>query len=331
MKIKYFLCGVILCAAFTAAPAQDNIIFDINRTKDVLPFFQVEAVAGNKRTLLWDRHEGTSKWLIILDGKRVNFRNANWRSVQRIDDYTYVIAYKDPDFSVEQRLEFSNDFRRGSLILRFSSNLMHKVQAILLLDTHLGEAGAAPFTVSNGSAISKETEFIGLNIPQEILSGSSEVPLVLELDSANSVRLTRVVMANYIRLNSQPYRYIINEGRDFTTLYHENNDGAILFEFIETVVMPGESKDFIISFNVEGWNYENIVALPPSPPEVIDDTANQDQFSFLKDYLAAIKAIIDKIDTLQAEPARINETSVSGIESQVLEQERIRTEYENLR
>ena len=334
--IKWFL----LLSSWLPLFAQDagsSTKLEVSKEEEPTSFFRVQAVKDRASTLLWDSHNDkpTSKWRMTINGKNFDLKNSHWKPVIKESEAKYLLPYSDMEYVVEQVLEFFGERRYGKLTLRFTNNSGEKLKLkpILLLDTRLGEKAHTPFRLADGSLITAETEFRGRDVPDRVImsEGDDGISLTLEFGPSLPVRPERIVMANYYRLNAKPVGFIVHKARDFMSHHHINqNDSAILLEYKEVEVSGKESVEFPFIFGL-GAEASSVNELPPeeAPPEETPAKDLQPIRDSLNERLRLINGLIDEIDVMVREKSGITEESVSGIETRVREQEKLRREYES--
>ena len=278
MRTRFFAAVLavpaVLAAGTEARAADSSAVLELEDAAGA-SFLKTAAVQDDEFTSLWDRDVLSSGWLLGFSGKAHLPAEDGWERQEQRTERGGTLRYSIPDFTLNQELILSAGGRHALLKVQFTNNGRRRIRLRpeLLLDTNLGEYNGVPFLLPDGSAVTSETVREGDKVPEWIKSeyAAGGPSLVLSFDGITADRPQRVVMANWMRLKEKRRNAGVREGRSFDYLPFSENDSALLIQYDERALRPGQSMKLNLVFGLDEYQAGRVSfkAVPAPPPEDI--------------------------------------------------------------
>ena len=257
MRTRCFAAVLAALAAAAGARAGDSPgVLELEDSSGA-SFLKTAAVNDDEFTSLWDGDALSSGWLLNFSGKAHLPAEDGWERQEQRTERGGTLGYSIPDFTLNQELIQSAGGRHALLKVQFINNGRRRIRLRpeLLLDTNLGEYKGVHFLLPDGSAVTSETIREGESVPEWIKSeyASGGPSLVLSFDGITADRPQRVVMANWMRLRESRRNVTVREGRSFDYLPFSENDSALLIQYDERALRPGQSMKLNLVFGLEEY------------------------------------------------------------------------------
>lgn len=224
----------------------------------------VDPAKGRYEPLVFDVDPRTSFLTLSFDGRQAKLGDSG--------DYRFTVTKTDTGAAIEYRsascvLVEAIDFvvSNGSALadgFRFTFTMTNSSQADaeiglrFLVDTCLGEKSSSHFRTDLQPKIAAETGFTPTSGDSWIESMNDKAALMVVLRGSGYAPPDRAVLANWKRLNEEPWLLEPVAGRSFTLLPYSVNDSALALYWQPATVRKGESRkaEIILGvFNENGY------------------------------------------------------------------------------
>jgi len=260
---------LLLCLLPVALPAADWVELknDFIRVKveQESGRYILQTVMGNpdnprddRKYLSYNDSPPTSFTTIAFDGgkKVYKFGSSSGKLIKKptVENGTLVTIWSIKDCWITQTLNFTNSpttRRADSVKIAYKVvNRSDKVQKIgirILIDTSLGEADGTPYFLPGIGTVDDEKEFVGANIPAYWYSFDNlKRPRVRSMGTTKGKQVTtpdRLVFASWKKLDSNPWKYEVNEGSSFRRSLLGARDSAVALYFNTKECSPGREME----------------------------------------------------------------------------------------
>ena len=300
-------------------------------------FFIVSALSPDEKQALWDEDTSSTTWILFINGAAVTPSEDGWnREYNETSDDVYTLKYTNRAYALENRIVLSSSRMHLLLSSTFTNNSSEKVtiSQAFLLDTVLGEVTGLPFLTPDGSYIDSEKQFTGAKIPEWIgtVKSNDEPGLYIFFnDDSLADPPDSITLANWLRLkqNTKDYPYV--EGRSFNNPPYSESDSAMLLDFPEKPLNPGESLTVNVLMgliaaqpNADSFKHLGSVAIDPEK-----ENFNLKSYT-IKQRLAGVEILLDELNELLEKDEAVSENTVNNIIEKLQYQEKLLAEYENL-
>ena len=300
-------------------------------------FFIVSAFSPDEKQALWDEDTSSTTWILFINGTAVTPSEDGWnREYNKTNDDDYTLKYTNRTYTLENRIVLSSSRMYLLISSTFTNNSSEKmtISQDFLLDTIIGEVTGLPFILPDGSYIDSEKQFAGAEIPEWLGTvKSNDEPGLYIFFNDNSLAdpPDSITLANWLRLkqNTKDFPYV--EGRSFNNPPYSEFDSAMLLDFHEKSLDPGESDTVNILMgvtaaqpNADSFKHLESVAIDPEK-----ENFNLKSYT-IKQRLAGIEILLDELNNLLENDDAVNENTVNNIIEKLQYQEKLLAEYENL-
>lgn len=185
------------------------------------------------------------------------------------------------------------------------SNL--KVGVRWVLDTNLGEK-KEHFRLATGEAVSAESRLEGSypDFYTSRLPADDSFGLLVMVGKAVTPP-SRVVFANWKRLDDSPWDYAFKAGRDFNLLPYSFNDSAVAEFFDSADLAPGSTREVIAALGLV--SAQTLVGARPASSNPLDDLLKKNQnpsLSAVDQDLASLETVLGQMEAKLADPTRVS-------------------------
>jgi len=203
--------------------------------------------------------ESSSKLLLLIDGQAVNLQEISNKSDSEDSETLLKGAWYSFDQGLLQIYYRDSPGQWFPVYFAVSNNSKqsHRYQLKILFDPYNSQLASHYSLIQNegSQALDGEAEIVSQN-PLKILEflRGPEVQLPhfsLALFSDGSDHFTkRTLLANQKRLWEDTSEYVYQKGRSFSYLPFSINDSALMSEFEEQILLPGQKKIFCLSWGI---------------------------------------------------------------------------------
>ena len=276
---------------------------------------------GKETALFLDRDPRTTILSILVNDKTYAMGDSfEFRQIAAKTEEGLAISWTSSRIIVEQRFAFAQTSEGGSPYLKVSVSLRNiaegnlKVGMRYLFDTYLGER-SIPFTTSNGP-VSGESEALS-PMPAYLSSASKDgVGFYILANGDGLTTPSRIVFANWKRLNDGPWDYAVRTSRNFNLLPYSINDSAVALYYPTQTLAPGETKTVHLLMG-SGQPVARSVASRPATATSETAAGQAAQATTTTGELAIIDDVLQRIDTLLRSPDTVTAAQVDEIRSLV--------------
>jgi len=284
---------------------------------------------------LWDDDENSSSWILSINGNLITPSESGWKRAYRETESGYRLTYSERLYSLETKINISENGRFILVTASFTNNSSEKVNyaPMLLLDTFLGESTGLPFKLPDGTFITGERIYETSDIPAWVGSTrSKEVPsLYIFPVTEMGERPISLIMANWQRLKQSGLDYDFEEGRSFDNLPFSEADSALMIRYREKILNPGESRvvKLVMGLSSDLPDSESFVSGGAAAPYPESERFRLREYTLIQ-RLRSVQSVLDELDYLLDNGGDISDEAVSDLEDSMADQEKLRGEYENL-
>ncbi|MCK5251133.1 MAG: hypothetical protein KAJ98_14270 [Spirochaetaceae bacterium] len=332
-QIAKFLSLALLSIVFAVNAYGFTLTIDGNNNES---FLSVNTVSGDDLQYpLWDRDKLSSGWILDIDGFYIAPADNGWIREYREVDGNHRLMYANRAYSFENNAVISSGGSHILITVRFLNNSTESVNfaPMLLLDTSLGEVTGLPFHMADGTYVSDEQFYEGTDVPDWVMSSrNSDTPsLIIFMDGKISTRPQSLTLANWLRLKQDGAMFEPEIGRDFSYLPFSEADSAVLLRYKEKRIASGESLEIalVVGLNENAPGPEAYKMLNPVSVDTEVENIRLREYA-LRQRIGEIRSVLDAIDILIDNDNVITGEAVTEIEVRTVNQEKLRTEYENL-
>jgi hypothetical protein len=173
-----------------------------------------------------------------------------------------------------------------------------------VLDTNLGEK-KDHFRLSSGEALSAETRLEG-DLPEAWTSAGSDGPGLLVMVGKAATVPSRVMFANWKRLDDASWDPGFKAGRDFNLLPYSFNDSAVAQFYDAQDLAPGAARDVVVLLGLSSTKtLAGAKVVSANPVDDLLQTSQDSGLSVLDQDLASLTALLSQIDARLAAPGRL--------------------------
>ena len=175
-----------------------------------------------------------------------------------------------------------------------------------VLDTNLGEK-KEHFRYSTGDTVSSETKLEGV-FPDWWASRSAnddQLGLLVMLGKGATVP-SKVIFANWKRIDDSPWDFPYKQGRDFNLLPYSFNDSAVVEYFDTQELTAGGSRDIVALIGL--LSSQTLAGSRVGSANPLDDLLKKNQnpaLSALDQDIASLQTLLTQIDAKVADPSRV--------------------------
>jgi len=181
-----------------------------------------------------------------------------------------------------------------------------KVGARWVLDTNLGEK-KDHFRTASGEVMAAEAKAEGALPDWWLSSPTSDDPFgLLVMLGKGATPPSRVVFANWKRLDDTPWDFAFKAGRDFNQLPYSFNDSAVALYYDAQDLAAGSTREIVVLMGLKSaQSFEGSRVGSANP---IDDLLKKSQnpaLGALDQDLASLQTLLAQIDAKIADPSRV--------------------------
>lgn len=235
----------------------------------------IDIAKGRYEPLVFDVDPRTSYATLSFAGKQFRLGDsADFRVTIAKTETGARISFRSAFCSVDEDLVFVSSTGAAlpdGLRLRYTiQNLSQKDAELglrILVDTWLGEKSGQHFRTDLRPRQTTELSFDGTGGNSWVSSPGDRADLMVLLEGAGVTKPDKVVLANWKRINDEPWIPEISQGRSFTLLPYSVNDSALALYWQPAKVAKGDSRSFetiLGSFNSAGYPIESSTEDPTS-------------------------------------------------------------------
>ncbi|MBL8967495.1 MAG: hypothetical protein JNG85_10815 [Spirochaetaceae bacterium] len=302
-----------LPGAFGLEAKEGLVKIVINESTARLSVYRLVDVAkGRYEALVFDQDPRTSFATLSVDGKQYKLGDAS--------DYRFTVSRTDTGARVEFRsaacvLREDIDFAKSAgaaladgLRLSFTmENVSQKDAEIglrLLVDTWLAEKSGLHFRTDKRARVVSETAIGPADEDRWIATPGDRAELMLAFAGDGVDRPDRILLANWKRLNDEPWAFDVNVARNFTLLPYSVNDSALALYWDPVLVPRGGSRKAVTvlgAFNEKGYPPEaSAGAVDPATSAIFSQTVLSaesagSEAAMVSD-LVAVRDLVSRID-----------------------------------
>jgi hypothetical protein len=213
-----------------------------------------------------------------------------------------LVASLSFEFLVSVSSTVTDGLRLGLSLVNVS-NSSAKVGVRWVLDTNLGEK-KEHFRLSSGTAIATETKLDG-NYPDSWASRSTrddQIGLMVMIGKA-STPPSRVIFANWKRLDDSVWDFPYKQGRDFNLLPYSFNDSAVAQYYDAQDLPPGSSRNIVVILGL--LSAQNFIGARIASANPLEDLLRKNQDSSLGvigQDMASLQTLLNQIDAKLLDP-----------------------------
>jgi hypothetical protein len=278
---------------------------------------------GNRTYRMGDANQFSEETIETVNGARFVWESSALQVIQDFEFITSVSASLAD--AVVVRLLITNTSERATT-----------VGARYIFDTELGEDGNTHFQTPQQDAYTREAEIEPSQSTWYWRSPSSELEGVGFQQTVFGSGVTspsRIVFANWKRLNESSWEYEVERRRNFNLLPYSINDSAAAVYYAPEPLNPGETREITSVFgNQSNGGYvlraRGETGISRVFQQVVSDDDSEATEASVRADLIAVEDLIEQIDSLLANPAEISRDDVEVLEGIVEELEERRAGYE---
>ena len=335
MNFRHWLLNTALLLAASAVFGQNSVGLSTAFDREGYLAPLTARSADGTETALWDDDEGSSGWFFRINDTVVSPLDSGWVPKNRGSENSEIAVLSNRSFEFTWTTVISGDGSHARITGRFTNNSTETINAapVLLLDTSLGEEGGASVSHGSGRLSPFRDSLYRAEIPGWIktVRNSASPDLTVLFDGHIPSRPQRVVLANWMRMRQSITSFEPIEGRSFDNLPFSRGDSAILLDYRDARIGSGESAEWVI-----------LIGLDEFPPDynsfesVVESTVSSDvENRRLREYtirrrLREIDGILDTLETYLNGERLLDGEALDELEQNTIEQERLKSEYENL-
>lgn len=333
---------IVALTVFVASSAgaldtkEGRIKLELHENTGRFSLYYLKDVQKDEYVPLFFAQDPRTSVLTILQGNktmRMGEAGGFQQSVEN-NDNTPTFVWTSPSLKITQAFTFikSNgaavvDGVKITLTLENLSNQPVSLGARYLIDTYLGEKGFSHFSTAKQSEITRETEVTAATGGEYFLSAASagsDVGLYVSLSDPGVTEPSRVIFANWKRLDDSPWTYVTNPARNFNLLPYSINDSAAAVYYDPQSVDPGKSRTIVTvmgNTTSKGYSvaaqesstaqnisqlYQNVVN--SSPASGSSSTAEK-----LQSYYLTVNDVIQQINQLLASKDTVTDDQIQAL------------------
>lgn len=215
-----------------------------------------------------------------------------------------LVATLSLDFLVSANSAVADGVRLALSVVNVSENPT-RVGLRWVLDTNLGEK-KDHFRLANGELVGSETK-IDSSLPDFWISRGPDTPgLLVMVSKAGSVP-SKLVFANWKRLDDSSWDPNFRAGRDFNLLPYSFNDSAVAQYYDPQDLAPGATREVVIYLGLASSQTFQGARVASANP--LDDLLKKNQnpaLSALDQDLASLDTLVNQINAQLANPDRVS-------------------------
>jgi hypothetical protein len=216
-----------------------------------------------------------------------------------------LVATLTLDFLISAASTVADGLRLG-LVLVNVSEASAKVGARWVLDTNLGEK-KDHFRLASGEVLNTESKAEGTLPDWWLSTPAADDPLgLVVMLGKGATTPSRVVFANWNRLDDSPWDLVFKQGRDFNMLPYSFNDSAVAQYYDPQELASGASREIMVLLGLKSaQTFEGSRVGSANP---IDDLLKKSQnpaLGAMDQDMASLQTLLAQIDAKIADPSRV--------------------------
>ena len=262
----FFLLGLSGASALEIKSGVIRAVID-ETTARVSVYELVDPSKGRYEPLLFDADPRTSYATLSFTGKLYRLGDsADYRFTVTKTDTGARIEFRSASCVVDEDVDFvtsAGSALADGLRLTFSmTNVSEKDAAIglrFLADTWLAEKSGLHFKTQDRPRIGDETSLDASDAASWLETPGDKADLMIQYRSAGAPAPDRVLLANWKRLNDEPWAFDTVSGRPFTLLPYSINDSAAALYWQPAAIAKGSTRTAAIIlgvFDAKGYPVE---------------------------------------------------------------------------
>jgi len=264
--IALALCLAIGLAPAAALEAKEGLVkIVVSETSARVSLYRLTDVAkGRYEALVFDQDPRTSFATLAVDGKYYRLGDSSeYRFTVSRTDTGVSVEFRSASCAVREDIDFAKS--EGAALadgvrLRFTlENVSQKDSELglrLLVDTWLAEKSGLHFRTDRRARVAAESEIGKADQDAWISTPGEKADLMIQLSGGAGEKADRVLLANWKRLNDEPWGFEANGARGFTLLPYSVNDSAAALYWNPATVKRGASRKASVvlgNFNEKGY------------------------------------------------------------------------------
>ena len=320
LRMRILLVAMALCASAStwALDLRDGrMLLSLDERGGRFSIHYLADAARNRYiSLLSEQDARTSYATLSWNGKAIKLgEGPDFRLTARKEGSVAILEYRSSFALVRQSFSFLRS--KGStdsdgLLVEFAIENLSSAPAVvglrLLLDTYQGEQTRRHFEIDGAGIVGAETSLAGSSVPSRLLTpGESGVSLQVQLTGDGITRPSRLVLANWRRINDSEWSFEPARGRSFTLLPYSIDDSAAALYFDPAELRNGAT---LLIRTALGNRTDTAFSAPPIPAQTAGTSqpvpstgtlpVKPDPFVGARTDLAALRDILARIDSLLA-------------------------------
>lgn len=216
-----------------------------------------------------------------------------------------LVATLTYDFLISSASTVADGLRLSLALVNVSESAA-KVGARWVLDTKLGEK-KDHFRLSGGESIASETKLEG-TLPDWWLSTSTsdETLGLLVMTGKGATVPSRVLFANWKRLDDAPWDLSYKQGRDFNQLPYSFNDSAVAQVYDSQEIASGSTREIVVLLGLKSARTLEGSRVGSANP--LDDLLKKNQnpaLNAIDQDLASLQTLLEQIDAKLTDSTRV--------------------------
>ena len=225
----------------------------------------------------------------------------------------------------------ATEYIRHSFSLTNRSDSEEHFWIRILLDTYLGE-GSINYILPDGTVVNSETLYPPENLPGYIFSGKSDgTGFYIYLDPVRTSAPSKVILANWKRLNESPADFQAVPGRSFYAFPNPDQDSAAALYYDLGILQPGESKKIIMYYGYQPKLIIGEFAVPPVIKGEETDREKELKCHILLKNLSDVDGFLEEIDNILLNNIPISDEMLMGYGAILDQLKKDKEDYEKIR
>lgn len=314
-KLVAALCLVLVASGLNALEAQRGKIKVVvnEKTGRFVVWGAEDAAKPTWTPLFLNDDPTTSKWKLLVGEKTsvLGDDSAYTTAVEGTATGAKVlwkgkalVATLTLDFLVSANSAVADGLRLALSVVNVSENST-RVGLRWVLDTNLGEK-KDHFRLSSGEVVASETRIDSM--PEFWTSrGPEGTPGLLVMTGRSGTAPSRLMFANWKRLDDSTWEPNFRAGRDFNLLPYSFNDSAVAQYYDPQDLAPGGTREVVILLGLASSQTFQGSRIASANP--LDDLLKKNQnpaLSALDQDLASLDTLVNQINAQLANPERVS-------------------------
>ena len=268
------------------------------------PVWTALFLASDPTTSKWKLQVGDRTYVLGDDGAFSTSVETTDTGAKVVWTSKTTVATLTFDFLVSMASSVADGLRLGMTVVNVSDAPV-KVGVRWVLDTNLGEK-KGHFRLSSGETVSSETKFEG-NYPDYWASRSAsddQFGLIVMLGKW-STPPSRVVFANWKRLDDAQWDFAYKQGRDFNLLPYSFNDSAVAQYYDSQELAPAGSRSLVVLLGLQ--SAQSFVGAHIGSANPLEDLLKKNQdpaLGAIDQDLGSLQTLLGQIDSKLADPSK---------------------------